>query len=100
MPGLAFGLFLLERVSQFNGREEADLLAVVPGGLDGQSRRNMGFAGAWAACQHHIPGTIQDVTTVQLAPPINLGRLIDLAGPLWRRSRSRRDPCRPEIVRT
>ena len=76
LPGLAFGLFLLERVYQFNGREEADLLAVVLDGLDGQSRRDMGFAGAWAAYQHHILGTIQEVTTVQLAH----GRLIDLAG--------------------
>ena len=34
LPGLALGFFLFERVDQFDGREEADLPAVMLDGLD------------------------------------------------------------------
>jgi hypothetical protein len=51
LAGLALGLFLFEGIDQFDGREEADLSAVMFDGLDAEGGGNMGFAGSvrhWA----------------------------------------------------
>ena len=42
----AFGLFLLEGIDQFNGREEADFAAMMLDCLDTKGCGDMGFAGA------------------------------------------------------
>ena len=49
LTGLALGLFLFERVDQFDRREEADLSAMMFDGLDAEGGRDMRFAGARSA---------------------------------------------------
>ena len=46
LPGLSLGLFLLECIDQLDGREEADLPALMLYGLNAEGRCDMGFAGA------------------------------------------------------
>ena len=48
------GLFLLQRIDQIDGGEEADLFAVMLNRLDAQSRRDVAFAGAWSADQYDV----------------------------------------------
>ena len=72
----AFGLFLLEGIDQFNGREEAGFAAMMLDCLDAKGCGDMGFAGARAASQDHVLGSIQELTAMQ-GPD---GGLVDLAG--------------------
>ena len=80
LPGLALGLFLLQGVDPLDGREDPDFLAMMLHGLDAEGGRDVRFAGAWTADQHSVAGTIQELTTVQLAPrSISVASLISLA---------------------
>ena len=74
MAGL--GLFLFQRIDQLDGREEADLPAVVFDGLDAEGGGGMGFARSGATNQHDVLCTIQQLAFVSLA---HCG-LVDLAG--------------------
>src|SRR3546814_19968296 len=68
------GLFLLQRIDQIDGGEEADLFAVMLNSLDAQSRRDVAFACAWSADQYDVVGAICKVTAVKLTHE----RLVDL----------------------
>src|SRR5690606_26975736 len=70
------GLFLLERIDQIDGSEEADLLVVMLHRLDAERRSDVGFAGAWATDQHHVVGALDERAAVKL---LDHG-LVDLAG--------------------
>ena len=83
LSGLALGLFLFEGVDQFDGREEADLSAVMLDGLDTECRRDMGFSGAWATNQDDVLSTIHELAAIFRAQR-------RLAGPA--RNRHRQDP--------
>ena len=77
--GLALGLFLLQRVNQLDGREEADLSAMMLDGLDTEGGGDMGLAGARTTDQNGVLGTVQERATVQLAPrSISVASLISL----------------------
>ncbi len=76
LAGFALGLFLFQGIDQFDGREEADFAVMMLDGLDAQGRGGMGLAGAWAADQHDILGTVEELALVQLAEC----SLVDLAG--------------------
>jgi hypothetical protein len=76
LPGLAFGLFLLDGVDQFDGREEADLAAVMFDRLDAEGGGDMCFSGSWATDQDHVLGAVHELTAVQ-GPDSGL---VDLAG--------------------
>ena len=76
LPGLALGLFLFEGVDQFDGREEADLAAVMFDGLDAKGSGDMGLAGSRAADQNNILGTVHELASVQRPD----SGLVDLAG--------------------
>ncbi len=73
---LAFGLLLFESIDQFDGREEADLSAMVLDGLDSKSGRDMRFASARATDKDNVLRPIHELASVQLAH----GGLVDLAG--------------------
>jgi hypothetical protein len=76
LPGLALGLFLFEGVDQFDGREEADLAAVMLDGLDAEGGRDMGLAGAGPADQHDVLGPVDELARCSWPD----GGLVDLAG--------------------
>ena len=79
LPRLALGLFLFESIDQPDHGEEASLPTVMLNGLDAKGRRHMGFAGARAADQHDVLGTIHELAFVQLAPrSISVASLISL----------------------
>src|SRR5690554_4463020 len=75
LPGLALGLFLLECIDQFDGREEANPLAVMLDGVDAQRCGDVGLAGPWSTHQHHIVAFVDESTRMELAHQ----GLIDLA---------------------
>ena len=66
LTGLALCFFLLERIDQFDRREEADALSMMFDGLDAQRRCHMALAGARTADQHDIVGDVDEVAAMQL----------------------------------
>ncbi len=66
LAGLALGLLLFQGIDQFNGREEADPSTVVFDGLDTEGGGGVGLAGAGPTDQHHVLGTVQELTFMQL----------------------------------
>jgi hypothetical protein len=76
LPRNALCLLLLERVDELDGGEEPDLLAVMLDGLDAESRRDVGLAGARPADQDDVVGAVDELAPVQLADQ----SLVDLAG--------------------
>ncbi len=67
LPGLALGLFLLQRIDQFDGRKEANPLAVMLDGLNAQCRGDVGLAGSRPAHQHDIVGLVDKGAGMELA---------------------------------
>ena len=76
LPGLALNLFLFEGVDQFDGREEANLAAVMFDGMDAERRCNVGLSCAWASDQDHVLGAVHELAAVQ-GP---YSGFVDLAG--------------------
>ena len=75
LSGSTLCLFLIERIDQFDGREEADALAVVLDGLDADRGGEMRLPRAGAADQDDIVGVFQELASVELTRE----RLVDLA---------------------
>src|SRR5690606_25678070 len=75
LPGLALSLFLFQRIDQFNGREEANPLAVMFNGLNAQRCGDVGFAGSRSPYQNDIVVLFDEGTGMELAHQ----GLIDLA---------------------
>ena len=63
--GLAFRLLLLQRVDQFDGRQEADPMAVAADRLDADRRRQVSLAGTRPTDQHDVLGRVDEVAQVQ-----------------------------------
>ena len=66
LAGFAPGLLLFEGVDPFDGREEANLAAVMLNSLDAQGRGSMRFSSAGATDQHDVLGAINKLTFVHL----------------------------------
>ena len=66
LTGLALCFFLLERIDQFDRREEADALSMMFDGLDAQRGCHMALAGARTADQHDIVGDVDEVASIAL----------------------------------
>ena len=75
LSGSALRLLLIERIDQFDGREEADTPAVVLDGLHADSGREMGFPCAGTADQNDIVGLVDELAAMELAQE----RLVDRA---------------------
>jgi hypothetical protein len=61
------GLFPFEGVDERDGRDEADLAAVVLDELDADGGGDMGLAGAGSADQHDVLSCVEEAALVQLA---------------------------------
>ena len=66
LPGLPKGLFLLQRVDQFDGRVEAHLASVMLDGLDTDSCGDVAFAGAGPADQNDVFRILYELTAMKL----------------------------------
>src|SRR5690606_39487691 len=75
LPGSALRLLLLERIDQFDGREEANASAVVLDRLHADGCRDMGLSRAGPADQDDVVGRFDELATMELAHE----RLVDLA---------------------
>ena len=65
LPGLALGLFLLQRVDQFNRREEADALSVMLNGLNAKGHAS----GVLSARRQHAIFLFQDLRSAPHSRP-------------------------------
>ena len=68
-------IVLLERVDEFDGREEANPFEVMFDRLNAECRGDVDLAGAVAAEQHDVVGIFDELALMKLAHE----RLIDLA---------------------
>ncbi len=64
---LCLCLLLLKRIDQFDGREEADLAAMMLDGLDTEGGRDMCFSCARSADKDNILRSVHELASVQLA---------------------------------
>ena len=66
-PGLPKGLFLLQRVDQFDGRIEAHFASVMLDGLDTDSCSDMAFASAGPSDQNDVFRILYELTAMELS---------------------------------
>src|SRR5208283_3496969 len=75
LAGLSQGFLLLERIDQFDRREEANLFAVMFDGLNAESRRQMRLSGSGASDEDDIVGLVDELAPMELSHQ----RFVDLA---------------------
>ena len=75
LTGSPLHFLLLERIDQFNGREEADAFLMMLDGLHADGSGDVGLAGSRSTDQNDVVGLLEEVAAMELTDQ----RFVDLA---------------------